>query len=623
MARSRGVSPLGIRVAAVPCSTQYNPQQWHRGTEQLGAHGQQVLHPPPTVDPDGGLENPPPPYSARMGSSDEHVTTQPSGPYLNASASTATPQASSHRMSSDQYSRQRPVSMMPFGHSIAPTSQPVFAAPPTSRSSSSSRVTTKLGQFVPGFASGSRQSQGVRGGSDSISSSGHENGPHIVHDSARYAPGSRRAMSADAPSRNAAYTVGQPSLRRQPQTNNWSSGMHLPGPPAAPPPPSSCSTSVSGVGDASAAQHLRPAARPRNYQAPSLGTRLEPPPPTPSEWKPDEERAFTRTPTLLHIAPSSAEDSEYPNNMTQDDNTKNPGSGVGLARSVAKRDPSAKGIRERRRASGLLPQRRSVSFDNQEDVALSIATAKTSSIQSPDEPSGVCHSRDSTPTIALLRPKSEELSDPDQKVAEESSTTQMASDAHLNTQHVDGSMHGLPAQTPPLSPGRKLPQLRLKTNTTGGSGRTLPTPPSTVSLDMHSANFRPISHILHLPNDDSMLSTYLSSEDQKTVSRPTMHPKPDPEAVSSVARHKQFIRRELMATTDEERLHIFSDYILSESSIRRKRYSGVFAKGSFDTASIRARLFEQTNPAPPMQSRSSSTADSSRDITCHTCKQGW
>ena len=59
-------------------------------------------------------------------------------------------------------------------------------------------------------------------------------------------------------------------------------------------------------------------------------------------------------------------------------------------------------------------------------------------------------------------------------------------------------------------------------------------------------------------------------------------------------RHRDFLAKESQAANDEERLQIFADYIIGESVLRRRRYSGA---RQVDLLRIRQRLFDENDPA--------------------------
>ena len=63
-------------------------------------------------------------------------------------------------------------------------------------------------------------------------------------------------------------------------------------------------------------------------------------------------------------------------------------------------------------------------------------------------------------------------------------------------------------------------------------------------------------------------------------------------------RHQSFLEKERKAATDEDRLRLFSDYIIAESRLRRRRYNKAWSAGAFDVRPVRERLFEQAVHMP-------------------------
>jgi hypothetical protein len=131
------------------------------------------------------------------------------------------------------------------------------------------------------------------------------------------------------------------------------------------------------------------------------------------------------------------------------------------------------------------------------------------------------------------------------------------------------------APTPPFSPGTETPD-RLYPHKAVASlpSKALPTPPictygdedgSSLTIESGVAN-RPVSH--------------MSNQTTPRLDESNIHtPKPaarDVFAQAAMARHQTFIEKESAAETDQDRLDLFAEFIVTESRIRRDRYSGAF-----------------------------------------------
>lgn len=97
---------------------------------------------------------------------------------------------------------------------------------------------------------------------------------------------------------------------------------------------------------------------------------------------------------------------------------------------------------------------------------------------------------------------------------------------------------------------------------------------------------RPISHILHTPNNDlSSTAPLIPSRPESRQSsgqvQPSQGSQADQFARSAIERHQAFAMKEAAAATDEERVRIFAEFIVSESRLRRDRYAAAIdAMGS-------------------------------------------
>ncbi|RPA94744.1 hypothetical protein L873DRAFT_1846478 [Choiromyces venosus 120613-1] len=113
--------------------------------------------------------------------------------------------------------------------------------------------------------------------------------------------------------------------------------------------------------------------------------------------------------------------------------------------------------------------------------------------------------------------------------------------------------------------------------------KQLPTPPPGVERD---SKFRPVSHLLHLPNAGGQLQPPLIEEEEEEM---------DAFYLSAMERHRKMIRLETTASTDEERVGLWLDYVLKECELRKERYSRVVGKmRSSLTAKLGSAFLEET-----------------------------
>ncbi|PWW76783.1 hypothetical protein C7212DRAFT_363745 [Tuber magnatum] len=95
--------------------------------------------------------------------------------------------------------------------------------------------------------------------------------------------------------------------------------------------------------------------------------------------------------------------------------------------------------------------------------------------------------------------------------------------------------------------------------------KQLPTPPPGIERD---SKFRPVSHLLHLPNAGGKLQPPLIEEEEEMSAF----------YLSAIERHREMIRLEATASTDEERMGLWLDFVLNECKLRKERYSRVVGK---------------------------------------------
>ncbi|CZT51998.1 uncharacterized protein RSE6_13231 [Rhynchosporium secalis] len=359
-------------------------------------------------------------------------------------------------------------------------------------------------------------------------------------------PASRRAVSTGA------ISTPSSSRSRGSSTSRWAPGMPLPPPPPGPPPPSSRSQSMSRSTD----RVVSPPTR-----RPGPISTLGPVPPTPAGWVDEDVSGRGRSPNHgLHIDTSSVSSS-----TAADSNSGSSSSGLARAHAVR----GEKSLRERRTES------------------------KTRRSAVTEEPSNNPWAESITPSDIVL-PQSLLTRRP----TITRSTPRSARSQHVETPRSADSQYTTPVQTgpgtgsrgstprplmstnrpeaptPPFSPGQ------IKAAFAEGSPsippRALPTPPLQSRLTMSSPS-RPMSNIMHTPNDDntSLAPLVPSRPGSRQSSHSQLSRIPPAEQFSRAAmeRHQVFAQKEAAAATDGERVRIFAEFIVHESRLRRERYA--------------------------------------------------
>ncbi|KAI9768883.1 MAG: hypothetical protein M1839_003860 [Geoglossum umbratile] len=472
-------------------------------------------------------------------------------------------------------------------------------------------------------------------------------------------PAARRAASTGAIEHMSPGTSRSQS--RSPASGAWGPGMPLPPPPRAPPPNSRSQSmtrtptdgSSSSRGSFSNPTTVMPTRRPLAQES-SLPTI----PPTPAGWvdedaiqrgrpsnlagrglRVDTSQVASRTSSTGYdedftasAATASAESASSAVSAAPSFESRHgredPPSG-GLTRARATRDPSAKGIRERRVESRISR----------------VLSAETSSAIEPNnnpwrdsmEPEPMVMPADivipaglgcgvqrrrtitkSTPRSANTPGSSKTPNSPGNAESEHSrSTTPRPESSRF------AGMGSPIAATPPFSPGHKAPIFPKEAD---GSQPTLPpkalpTPPlqqrhdlfvSTTSLELPApASTRPVSHLLHIPNPSAVELQPLSPVRPSSRTGSLKDPKSRPSSYgdaqtptgdvdvfvhAAIERHNSFTKREAAAKSDRERVELFAEFIVGESRIRRERYAAAMDSMGSEILELTRDLFKP--PAP-------------------------
>ncbi|KAH1277702.1 hypothetical protein KXW98_001185 [Aspergillus fumigatus] len=508
-----------------------------------------------------------------------------------------------------------------------------------SRSSSQSRVDA-YGDRAS-FSTGQRPCTAVSQAQESLQSSSsaseqYQLNPTPQFDNFTRAPGAKRAVSAGPMIGSASSSRATSQSRsHSPSTHGWEPGMPLPPPPPGPP-PTARSQSVSGLSETSGMRNSQISMRRR--PPPVMGPGLDSIPPTPAGWA-DEgsgQNGHRQDRELPNIDTSSAalanrgitgSESRDPAHASQTS------ANSGLFRSPAIRDASAKGIRERRierrnRQSQVFEDFSAVSSSSN-PWADALDQVKPSDLILDN--SNASHGNGRHPNSTKFTPRSTASAGSDGQQlgtrSRASSTGLFSGRSSFSTPRAEPSPAGPPrtfAQTPPFSPDNEnvSPTFAKAAASQALPPKALPTPPLQSGQDVRSSSRltpseeRPVSHILHLPNDALPAVAPLSPRRlaaQQGSSLDSVLSQDLGFIRDAMQRHKEFIEKEASAVNETEALRIFADFIIAESQIRRERYGKVWDSGTFDVEAARRKLFElPPKPIVEPQNNISATVSLSR-----------
>jgi hypothetical protein len=126
------------------------------------------------------------------------------------------------------------------------------------------------------------------------------------------------------------------------------------------------------------------------------------------------------------------------------------------------------------------------------------------------------------------------------------------------------------APTPPFSPGTETPdRLHSQKAALALSLKALPTPP------IRSYGNEDIAGLTIHSGATSLSIQTTPGAEHASVSTPKPAGR-DVFAQASIERHRQFIEKEMAAENDQDRLELFAEFIVTESRLRRDRYSSAF-----------------------------------------------
>ncbi|KAK5116879.1 hypothetical protein LTR85_009139 [Meristemomyces frigidus] len=505
-----------------PAMEPYNPRQWNQrqmsGSQMVFGRASNASG--STREATGmeeAMPSPPPPYSPETSSSVQHAVR--GSPMLENAGFTASP------LPTDS----------PARHSPSVPMSPAFPPPPPTQSSRHRERSTSGLAGPRAFLSGLRGKQSANFGSPVQTSSS----VHVPLALDVVAPAARRAASTghiQASGHPIHTIVPGPSERSSPE-NSWQPGMPLPGPPSAPPPPGTRSQSLNRYAPSSTrssslksedhfeSQHQRRAAATSN---------LGPIPPTPADWVEDQDLQLPQTESLQ----PQAQPEPVLQPLRIDTGAHRDTS---ITRRPATRDVSAQGIRERRSRSRRAKER---SGDD---------------IMSPT-------SDDSRPSDLLFSPAASSISRRREHMRTVSGYANPAPMPRPDT-HARSASHVPLAATSILTPPYTPAVGKEEAESSKKQGLKVPG---------SASSERPISHLLHTPNDDTSIPAPLSPARPPSASSAKTPTRLDHFLLQALGRHRAFIEKEAAATSDEERLELFANFMVHESRLRRDRYSAAY-----------------------------------------------
>ncbi|KAL7790435.1 hypothetical protein V8C37DRAFT_384378 [Trichoderma ceciliae] len=446
-------------------------------------------------------------------------------------------------------------------------------------------------------------------------------GPSMFHAAEHERIASTSAINSDAfppASRRAASTgaIDTPTSARSRSTSQtrWAPGMPLPPPPPGPPPPSSSrSQSVQSMDRNNVPIISPPTRRPPPSGISSLG----PVPPTPADWvdsdTPPSARpqppVFSRQ--LQPIAPLQAGESSQPPQPPQPAQPAQPTRGrppglmIDTTTASNPSEPIEPPLNSSGSASGLnrakavrhdktILQRRSESrtrHESRESIDSTLQAQQIADIVVPTTSNGLARKL----TVGKTTPRSSGKVPMDQPLTGGSSGQH---DSRNSTPRAPDSATVLHREvaTPPFSPTPAKTYQQLA-GSQAAVPKSLPTPPP----QTRSASGSVIAEASRLSS-----SVAASPSKEAIVSQSAAE-----FATRSIERFRSFAIKEASATTDADRVRLFSDFIVTESRIRRERYSSAIGAMGSEIFDLSRDLFR------PMSSvrRESVTSQSLGDWT--------
>ncbi|KAK5724010.1 hypothetical protein LTR17_013672 [Elasticomyces elasticus] len=504
-----------------PAMEPYNPRQWSQsrqvsGSQMVFGRAGSATAPTGTRATTGmeeSMPSPPPPYSPDLPSGARNAST--ASPVFEDGGFTASPlPAESAR-----------------GSPMVPQS-PAFPPPPSTQSSRHRE------RSASGLTGPRALLAGLRGKQSVAAEQRPSPAVLVPQFTDTNPPAARRAASTGHLQSSGSYTVLPPNASEHSSPiNSWQPGMALPGPPPNPPTPGARSQSLNRF-PTSSSTYSGPSERSfdssrqrRTITASSLGTI----PPTPAGWTEGQDLQAEFQAEIQMFSPYQP--------LRIDTGAHQEALAT---RRPPTRDLSAQGLRERRSLS-----RRGKDRGN--DVLSPSSSDNSKTSENVFLPTEGAISRRREHTRKVSRYAGLAIS------AEPSVQPQNAFPARST------GRHQVPASvlTPPYTPAIK----RSDSDLSGSAG--LPLPAAIPSM-------RPVSHLLHTPNEDSSIPAPLVPSRPGSANSTKVSTRLDPFALQAIERHRAFVDKEATATSDEERLELFANFMVHESRLRRDRYQTAY-----------------------------------------------
>lgn len=388
--------------------------------------------------------------------------------------------------------------------------------------------------------------------------------------------------------------------------------MPLPPPPPGPP-PTTRSQSVRVPSETSWRSVAHPVPLSQGRRHPVLGTELDRVPPAPAGWVGEDTPPDPSTRDRASSSPHAVKETQSPPSGESSSAAYKPTSG-GLFRSPAIRDTGIKGIRERRVESRHRRHQASedlstgsVSSNPWADALEQVTPSNLVLAAAEETGDSTNNRRHAVPRPSPLSARSAASDGPLDTGRSRASSGLFSNRSSFSTPRPDPqailSRHEI-AHTPPFSPGREQHSPTFaKEGSHGVPPKALPTPPPQFGHDLRPPSHlaarqgedRPVSHLLHLPNDPVPMPAPLSPRrvptQQSSSSDSVIRRGPD-FTRKALQRYQEVLEKEARASSHAEALKIFAEFIISESSLRREWYSDAFVANSLDVEEVGKRLFE-------------------------------
>ena len=385
-------------------------------------------------------------------------------------------------------------------------------------------------------------------------------------------PAARRAVSANA---IATYSSRLPYDSPQPADMIQA----VPPPPPGPPPATSRSQSMSRATEVVySPQSLMPTRRP----APGRGAVLEPVPPTPANWV-DEDSQMSQSAWSTQRAQQQADSDAFQRDGSFESVDSAGETSVaqrnisGLVRSPHVRNISAKGLRERRSESQMGRRQNSGDMEPGSAVVEALSRPLQDIVTSESESLGNRRASSRlTPQSARFRGLDEAL--------------QSAGNEPLSGNLASGRTTPKSAT---FSPGIDRTYLTPRDTPRGQDSLHRRIVSGTLSGTPTSATHRPVSHILHLPNEDEVNIPVMPLSSEPTTPRTNARDTNSSSASQAMDRYRVFLEKEAAAETNSEKLHLFIEHMVAESKMRRELYADVFEEENLDPSELLEGMFEE------------------------------